>query len=86
MIHLYIDITMFPPIWAVLSILLDTQNKKLPNVQLFQVEYNRYYDDRNKEYMEKLEMQAIKIQTCIHDTVAHDFDSVSDYIANGLTL
>ena len=54
-IHLNIDITTFPTLWAVLSILLDTQDGNLEYVKLLQEEYNRYYESRSKKYMEKLE-------------------------------
>ena len=48
-------------------------------------EYNRYYKHRTRGYMEKLEKRAIAIQTCMYDSVAHDFDRVSDYCNNGST-
>ena len=32
-----------------------------------------------------MEKKSIAIQDCIHDSVAHDFDRVSDYSDNGLT-
>ena len=35
--------------------------------------------------MEKLEKKLIEIQNCMHDSVTHDFDRVSDYNNNGLT-
>ena len=35
--------------------------------------------------MEKLEQKAIAIQTCMHDKVAYDFDSISDHSNNGTT-
>ena len=84
-IHLHIDIGTFPTVWAVLSILLDTQDNKLEYVKFLQEEYNRYYKHRTREYMEKLEKKSIAIQTHMYDSVAHDFDRVSDYCNNGLT-
>ena len=84
-IHLHIDISTFPTVWAVLSILLDTQDNKLEYVKFLQEEYNRYYEQRNKEYMERLKKQSIAIQTHMYDSVAHDFDRVSDYCDHGLT-
>ena len=68
-----------------LSILLDTQDNKLEYVKFLQEEYNRYYEQRTREYMEKLEKKSIAIQSCMYDSVAHDFDRVSDYCDNGLT-
>ena len=38
-IHLNIDLSRFPALWAVLSILLDTQDGKCEYVKLLQVEY-----------------------------------------------
>ena len=38
-------------IWAVLSTLLDTQDHKLKYVKFLQAEYNRYYDDKTREYI-----------------------------------
>ena len=35
--HLHIDISTFPTVWAVLSILLDTQDNKLKYVKFLQV-------------------------------------------------
>ena len=84
-ICLHVDISMFPTVWAVLSILLDTQDNKLEYVKFLQEEYNRYYEHSTREYMEKLEKKSIAIQTHMYDSVAHDFDRVSDYHDNGST-
>ena len=84
-ICLNIDITMFPTVWAVLSILLDTQDGNLEYIKLLQEEYNRYFKNRSRKYMEKLEKKSIEIQNCMHDSVTHDFDRVSDYTDNGPT-
>ena len=84
-ICLHIDISTFPAVWAVLSILLDTQDSNLEYVKFLQEEYNRYYEHRTRKYMEKLEKKSIAIQTHIYDSVTHDFDRVSDYHDNGLT-
>ena len=84
-ICLNIDISMFPTVWAVLSILLDTQDGNLEYIKLLQEEYNRYYESRSRKYMEKLEKKSIVIQNRMHDSVTHDFDRVSDYNDNGLT-
>ena len=84
-IYLHVDISMFPMIWAVLSILLDTQDHKLKYVKFLKEEYNRYYENITRENMEKLEAKAIAIQACMHDRVSYDFGSISDYSNNGLT-
>ena len=54
-IHLNIDLSTFPNLWAVLSILLDTQDGKCDYVKLLQEEYNTYYADKSRKYMLKLE-------------------------------
>ena len=84
-IHLNIDLSTFPAVWAVLSILLDTQDGNLEYVKLLQEEYNRYYESKSRKYMEKLEKKSIAIQNHMHDSVTHDFDRVSDYNENGST-
>ena len=82
-IHLNVDISTFPTVWAVLSILLDTQDGSFEHIKLLQEEYNRYYESRSRKYMEKLEKESIAIQSRMHDSVTHDFDRVSDYSDNG---
>ena len=54
-ICLNIDLTAFPTLWAVLSILLDTQDNKCDYVKCLQEEYNTYYKDKSRKYMLKLE-------------------------------
>ena len=82
---LNIDISTFPIVLAVLSILLDTQDGNLEYIKLLQEEYNRYYESRSRKYLEKSEKKSIEIQNCMHDNVTHDFDRVSDYTDNGST-
>ena len=53
-IHLNIDLSTFLTFWAVLSILLDTQNGKCEYVKLLQEKYNTYYADKSRKYMLKL--------------------------------
>ena len=43
-ICLNIDLSMFPTVWAVLSILLDNQDNNFEYIKLLQEEYNRYYE------------------------------------------
>ena len=84
-IHLNVDLSMFPTLWAVLSILLDTQDGNLEYVKLLQEEYNGYYENKSRKYMVNLEKKSIEIQNSMHDSVTHDFDRVSDYGDNGST-
>ena len=60
-IHLYIDLAMFPTFWAVLSILLNTQDCKCEYVKHLQEEYNNYYEDKSTGYMLKLERWSAEL-------------------------
>ena len=84
-IHLHIDLTMFPTLWAVLSILLDTQDGKCEYVKCLQGEYNTYYEGKSRRYMLKLERQSVELQNCMDDSVTHNFDRVSGLHDNGST-
>ena len=77
---LEIDLGNFPAIWAVLSILLDTQSNELQYVKNFQQVVNDYYDKHPTEVMSRLEHQITDIMNEMYDSVTNDnFDSVSDY-------
>ena len=84
-IHLHIDLTMFPTPWAVLSILLNTQDGKCEYVKHLQEEYNNYYEDKSIGYMLKLERQSAELQSHMYDSVIHNFDRVSGLHDNGMT-
>ena len=84
-ICLNIDLSMFPTLWAVLSILLDTQDGNLEYVKLLQEEYNTYYADKSRKYMVNLETKLVEIENHMHDSFTQDFDRVSDFNDNGLT-
>ena len=83
-ISLHIDLTTFPTLWAVLSILLNTQDRKCKYVKHLQEEYNNYYKDKSTEYMLKLERQSRELQNCMYDSVTHNFDRVSGLHDNGM--
>ena len=53
-----IDLCNFPAIWAVLSILLDTQSNTLPHVKSFQQVVKNYYDKHPMDVMSASEQQA----------------------------
>ena len=73
-IHLNIDLTTFPTLlWAVLSILLDTQDSKCEYVKCLQDEYNTYYEEKSRKYMLKLEKKLVEIQNHMHDSVTQNF-------------
>ena len=84
-IHLHIDLTTFPTLWAVLSILLETQDGKCIYVKCLQEGYNNYYKDKSRRYMLKLERQSAELQNHMYDSVTHNFDRVSGLHDNGLT-
>ena len=83
-ICLHIDLTMFPILWAVLSILLETQDGKCEYVKHLQEEYNKYYEDKSRRYMLKLERQSAELQNHMYDSVTHNFGRVSGLHDNGL--
>ena len=83
---LHIDLTTFPTLWAVLSILLETQDGKHEYVKHLQEEYNNYYEDKSRRYMLKLERQLVELQNHMYDSVTQNFDRVSGLHDNGLTL
>ena len=77
-ITIEIDLCNFPAIWAVLSILLDTQSNTLQHVKSFQQVVNNYYDKCPTDVMSKLEQQASIIMKAMYDGINNDhFDSVS---------
>ena len=77
---LEIDSGNFPAIWAVLSILLDTQSSKLQYVKNLQQVVNDYYDKCPTEVMSRLEHQTTDIMNEMYDSITNDnFDSISDY-------
>ena len=84
-ICLNIDLTTFPTLWAVLSILLDTQDGKCEYVKCLQVEYNTYYKDKSRKYMLKLEEKSVEIQNRMYDSITQNFDRVSGLHDNGST-
>ena len=77
---LEIDLGNFLAIWAVLSILLDTQRNELQYVKNLQQVVNDYYDKCPTEVMGRLEHQITDIMNEMYDSITNDnFDSISDY-------
>ena len=75
-----IDLCNFLAIWAVLSILLDTQSNKLQHVKNLQHVVDDYYEKCPTEVMSRLEHQIIDIMNAMYDSLNNDnFDSVSVY-------
>ena len=76
---LEIDLCNFLAIWAVLSILLDTQSNELQHVKTLQQVVDDYYDRHPMEVMSRLEHQITDIMNAMYDSVTNDnFDSVLD--------
>ena len=74
-----IDLCNFPAIWAVLSILLDTQSNELQYVKNLQQVVIDHYDKCPMEVMSRLEHQITDIMNAMYDNATNDnFDSVSD--------
>ena len=84
-ICLNIDLTTFPTLWGVLSILLETHDATHKYVKCLQEEYDTYYPDKSKDYMLKLERQSVELQNHMYNSVTHNFDRVSGLHDNGLT-
>ena len=77
-ITIEIDLCNFPAIWAVLSILLDTQSNTLQFVKSLQQAVNNYYDKHPTHFMSRLEHQASDIMKAMYDSINNDnFDSIS---------
>ena len=75
-----IDLGNFLAIWAVLSILLDTQSNELQYIKNLQQVVNDYYNKCPIEVMSRLEHQTTNIMNEMYDSVTNDsFDSISDY-------
>ena len=73
-----IELCNFLAIWAVLSILLDTQSNKLQHVNSLQQVVDHYYDKHSMEAMSRLEHQATDIMNAMYDSINNDnFDSIS---------
>ena len=68
----------FPAIWAVLSIILDTQSTTLQHVKSLQQVVNNYYDKCPMDVMSRLEHQTSDIMKAMYDSINNDnFDSIS---------
>ena len=77
-ITIEIDLCNFLAIWAVLSILLDTQSNTLQHVKSFQQVVNSYYDKHPTDVMSELGQQASIIMKAMYDSINNECsDSVS---------
>ena len=77
-ITIEIDLCNFLAIWAVLSILLDTQSNTLQHVKSLQQVMNNYYNKCPMDVMSRLEHQASNIMKAMYDSANNNnFDSIS---------
>ena len=75
-----IDLCNFLAIWAVLSILLETQSNESQHVKNLQQVVDDYYDKCPMGVMSRLEHQTTDIMNAMYDSVNNDnFDSISNY-------
>ena len=73
-----IDLCNFPAIWAVLSILLDTQSNTLQHVKSFQQVVNNCCDNHPTDVTSELEQQASTIMKAMYDSINNEHsDSIS---------
>ena len=83
-IHLHIDLTMFPTLWAVLSILLDTQDGKCKYVKCLEEEYTITMKINPQDICCSYKDSRQNFRTtCM--IVTHNFDRVSGLHDNGMT-
>ena len=75
-IQLALDLTIYPTIWAVLSILLETQDVNTSYVQVMHDYYNECYNTEMEEYMTQLEQAAERSKNNMCNTT---LDGVSAY-------
>ena len=77
-ITIEIDLCNFPAIWAVLTILLDTQSNTLQHVKSLQHVMNNYYDKCPMDVISRLEHQTSIIMKVMYDSINNDnFDNIS---------
>ena len=75
-IQLALEITAYPNIWAVLLILLETQDVNTSYVQVMHDYYNECYNTKTEEYMIVLEQAAERSKNNMYNI---DLDGVSAY-------
>ena len=76
-IQLALDLTTYPNIWAVLLILLETQDANASYMQMIHDYYNLCYDTRTQEYMVLLEKAAEQLKNNMYNNT---LDGVSAYV------
>ena len=81
--QLALDLTIYPNILAVLSILLETQDVNASYIQTMHDYYNQCYDIRTQEYMVFLEKAAEQLKNNMYnDTLDGDSACVQQSVCN----
>ena len=75
-IQLALDLTVYPTIWAVLLILLETQDVNTSYIQIMHDYYNECYNTKMEEYMIQLEQAAERSKNNMYNIT---LDGVSAY-------
>ena len=75
-IQLALDLMAYPNIWAVLSILLETQDVNTSYVQVMHDYHNKCYNTKTEEYMIGLEQVAERSKNNMYNIT---LDGVSAY-------
>ena len=78
-IQMALDLTAYPNIWAVLSILLETQGVNTSYLQVMHDYYNECYNTKMEEYMIELEQAAEKFKHNMYNNTLDE--SFSSYTA-----
>ena len=76
-IQLALDLMVYPNIWAVLMILLETQDVNASYIQTMHDYYNRCCDTRTEEYMVLIENAAEQSENNMYNNT---LDGVSAYV------
>ena len=76
-IQLALDLTTYPNIWAVLSILLETQDVNTSFVQVMHDYYNQCYNTRIEEYVVALKKGAEQLKNNVYNNT---LEGVSAYV------
>ena len=82
-LQMALDLTAYPNIWAVLSILLETQDVNMTYVQVMHDYYNECYNTKTEGYMIQQEQAAKKSKHNMYNNIldevsAHIWQSVCD--------
>ena len=76
-IQLALDLMAYPTIWAVLLILLETQDVNTSYIQVMHDYYNECYNTKMRDYMTKLERAVERSKNNMYNNT---LDGVSAYI------